>query len=167
MRGDAQLVIGTHALQEDKADFANLGLVIVDEQHRFGVQQRFKLMRKPGPDGVASDPDVLAMTATPIPRTLALTFYGDLDVSVIDQMPPGRTPIVTRRTTAERAADVWDFVRKQVAQGRQAYLVYPIIEGSRDDQPELDFAHDDDESSPPAVSSLPSPAKARAQQEKR
>jgi len=145
MRGDAQLVIGTHALQEDKADFANLGLVIVDEQHRFGVQQRFKLMRKPGPDGVASDPDVLAMTATPIPRTLALTLYGDLDVSVIDQMPPGRTPIVTRRTTAERAADVWDFVRKQVAQGRQAYLVYPIIEGSRDDQPELDFAHDEEQ----------------------
>jgi ATP-dependent DNA helicase RecG len=145
MRGDAQLVIGTHALQEDKADFANLGLVIVDEQHRFGVQQRFKLMRKPGPDGVASDPDVLAMTATPIPRTLALTLYGDLDVSVIDQMPPGRTPIVTRRTTAERAADVWDFVRKQVAQGRQAYLVYPVIEGSRDDQPELDFAHDEEQ----------------------
>ena len=143
MRGDAQFVIGTHALQEDKADFANLGLVIVDEQHRFGVQQRFKLMRKPGPDGVASDPDVLAITATPIPRTLALTLYGDLDVSVIDQMPPGRTPIVTRRTTDERAADVWDFVRKQVAQGRQAYLVYPIIEGSRDDQPELDFARDE------------------------
>jgi ATP-dependent DNA helicase RecG len=142
MRGDAQLVIGTHALQEDKADFANLGLVIVDEQHRFGVQQRFKLMRKPGPDGVASEPDVLSMTATPIPRTLALTLYGDLDVSVIDEMPPGRTPIVTRRTTDERAADVWDFVRKQVTLGRQAYLVYPVIEGSRDDQPELDFAHD-------------------------
>jgi ATP-dependent DNA helicase RecG len=145
MRGDAQFVIGTHALQEDKADFANLGLVIVDEQHRFGVQQRFKLMRKPGPDGVASDPDVLAMTATPIPRTLALTLYGDLDVSVIDQMPPGRTPIVTRRTTAERAGDVWDFIRKQVAQGRQAYLVYPIIEGANDDQPELDFAHDEEQ----------------------
>ena len=85
------------------------------------------------------------MTATPIPRTLALTLYGDLDVSVIDQMPPGRTPIVTRRTTDERAADVWDFVRKQVAQGRQAYLVYPVIEGANDDQPELDFAHDEDE----------------------
>jgi ATP-dependent DNA helicase RecG len=160
MRGDAQFVIGTHALQEDKADFANLGLVIVDEQHRFGVQQRFKLMRKPGPDGVASDPDVLAMTATPIPRTLALTLYGDLDVSVIDQMPPGRTPIVTRRTTAERAADVWDFVRKQVAQGRQAYLVYPIIEGSRDDQPELDFAHDDPEEFSDASVSLKGTASA-------
>jgi ATP-dependent DNA helicase RecG len=152
MRGDAQLIIGTHALQEDKADFASLGLVIVDEQHRFGVQQRFKLMRKPDsargkgkPAGTVSEPDVLSMTATPIPRTLALTLYGDLDVSVIDQMPPGRTPIVTRRTTAERAADVWDFVRKQVAQGRQAYLVYPVIEGSRDDQPELDFAHDEEQ----------------------
>jgi ATP-dependent DNA helicase RecG len=146
MRGEAQFIIGTHALQEDKADFNNLGLVIVDEQHRFGVQQRFKLMRKPGPDGVASDPDVLAMTATPIPRTLALTLYGDLDVSVIDQMPPGRTPIVTRRTTEEHAAEVWEFVRKQVAQGRQAYLVYPVIEGSRDDQPELDFPHDEEPS---------------------
>ena len=144
MRGDAQFVIGTHALQEDKADFANLGLVIVDEQHRFGVQQRFKLMRKPAADGAVSDPDVLAITATPIPRTLALTLYGDLDVSVIDQMPPGRTPIVTRRTTDERAADVWDFVRKQVTQGRQAYLVYPVIEGAKDDQPELDFAHDEE-----------------------
>ena len=142
MRGDAQFIIGTHALQEDKADFANLGLVIVDEQHRFGVQQRFKLMRKPGADGKVTDPDVLAMTATPIPRTLALTLYGDLDVSVIDEMPPGRTPIVTRRTTDERAAEVWEFVRKQVTQGRQAYLVYPVIEGSKDDQPELDFARD-------------------------
>ena len=80
------------------------------------------------------------MTATPIPRTLALTLYGDLDVSVIDEMPPGRTPIVTRRTTEEHAAEVWEFVRKQVEQGRQAYLVYPVIEGSKDDQPELDFA---------------------------
>ena len=144
MRGEVQFIIGTHALQEDKADFANLGLVIVDEQHRFGVQQRFKLMKKPTADGDASDPDVLAMTATPIPRTLALTLYGDLDVSVIDEMPPGRTPIVTRHTTVEHAAEVWEFVRKQVAQGRQAYLVYPVIEGSKDDQPELDFARDED-----------------------
>ena len=144
MRGEADFVIGTHALQEEKADFANLGLVIVDEQHRFGVQQRFRLMKKPGADGVVSDPDVLAMTATPIPRTLALTIYGDLDVSVIDELPPGRTPIVTRRTTEERAAEVWEFVRKRVAQGRQAYLVYPIIEGANDDQPELDFAQDEE-----------------------
>ena len=137
-RGETHLAIGTHALIEDKVDFANLGLVIVDEQHRFGVQQRFRLMKKDD----ALDPDVLVMTATPIPRTLALTLYGDLDVSVIDELPPGRTPIVTRRTTEERAADVWTFVKKQVAQGRQAYLVYPIIEGAKDDQPELDFAHD-------------------------
>jgi ATP-dependent DNA helicase RecG len=151
-RGDAQFIIGTHALQEDKADFANLGLVIVDEQHRFGVQQRFKLMRKPGsergegkPAAHITDPDVLSMTATPIPRTLALTLYGDLDVSVIGEMPPGRTPIVTRRTTEERAAEVWEFVRKQVTQGRQAYLVYPVIEGSKDDQPELDFPRDEEQ----------------------
>ncbi|HEV2618870.1 MAG TPA: DEAD/DEAH box helicase, partial [Acidobacteriaceae bacterium] len=95
MRGEVHFVMGTHALQEDKVDFANLGLVIVDEQHRFGVQQRFKLIRKPNAEGKITDPDVLAMTATPIPRTLALTLYGDLDVSVIDEMPPGRTPIVT------------------------------------------------------------------------
>jgi ATP-dependent DNA helicase RecG len=125
-------------LIEDKVDFENLGLVIVDEQHRFGVQQRFRLMKK----DTALDPDVLVMTATPIPRTLALTLYGDLDVSVIDELPPGRTPIVTRRTSGERAGDVWEFVRKQVAQGRQAYIVYPVIEGAKDDQPELDFAQD-------------------------
>ncbi|MEO8869951.1 MAG: ATP-dependent DNA helicase RecG, partial [Granulicella sp.] len=141
-RGETDLAIGTHALIEDKVDFDNLGLVIVDEQHRFGVQQRFKLMKKPGPDGVSSEPDVLVMTATPIPRTLALTLYGDLDVSVIDELPPGRTPIVTRRTTEERADDVWAFVRKQVGLGRQAYLVYPVIEGAKGDQPELDFPVD-------------------------
>lgn len=137
-RGETDLAIGTHALIEDKVDFDNLGLVIVDEQHRFGVQQRFKLMKK----DMALDPDVLVMTATPIPRTLALTLYGDLDASVIDELPPGRTPIVTRRTTEERAEDVWEFVRKQATQGRQAYIVYPVIEGAKDDQPELDFAHD-------------------------
>ncbi len=141
-RGETDLAIGTHALIEDKVDFPALGLVIVDEQHRFGVQQRFKLMRKPDANGVASEPDVLVMTATPIPRTLALTLYGDLDASVLDELPPGRTPIVTRRTTDERAADVWTFVRKQVAQGRQAYLVYPVIEGAKDDQPELDYPND-------------------------
>ena len=140
-RGETELAIGTHALIEEKVDFDNLGLVIVDEQHRFGVQQRFKLMKKPG----ALDPDVLVMTATPIPRTLALTLYGDLDASVIDELPPGRTPIITRRTTEERAEDVWGFVRKQVEAGRQAYIVYPVIEGTKDDQPELDFARDDAE----------------------
>ena len=137
-RGETDLAIGTHALIEDKVDFDNLGLVIVDEQHRFGVQQRFRLMKKPG----ALDPDVLVMTATPIPRTLALTIYGDLDASMIDELPPGRTPIVTRMTTEERSEEVWEFVRKQVKVGRQAYIVYPVIEGRKDDQPELDFPQD-------------------------
>jgi ATP-dependent DNA helicase RecG len=138
-RGEAQLVIGTHALIEEKVEFDNLGLVIVDEQHRFGVLQRFKLMKKPN----QAEPDVLVMTATPIPRTLALSLYGDLDVSVLDELPPGRTPIVTRRVPGEMAEEVWDFVRKQVAKGRQAYIVYPVIEGSKEDQPELDFSHDE------------------------
>jgi ATP-dependent DNA helicase RecG len=143
-RGEAQLVIGTHALIEEKVEFAKLGLVVVDEQHRFGVLQRFKLMKKPGENGEAgAEPDVLVMTATPIPRTLALTLYGDLDASVLDELPPGRTPIVTRRVAGERQEEVWEFVRKQVAQQRQAYIVYPVIEGAKDDQPELDFAHGD------------------------
>lgn len=144
-RGETQLAIGTHTLIEEKVDFDNLGLVIVDEQHRFGVQQRFRLMKKPGPNGRSSEPDVLVMTATPIPRTLALTLYGDLETSVIDELPPGRRPVVTRRTTEERAEDVWEFVRKQVAAGQQAYIVYPVIEGAKDDQPELDFARDETE----------------------
>ncbi|MHB8302609.1 MAG: ATP-dependent DNA helicase RecG [Acidobacteriaceae bacterium] len=137
-RGEADLVIGTHALIEEKVEFANLGLVVVDEQHRFGVMQRFRLMKKPN----AAEPHVLVMTATPIPRTLALTLYGDMDVSVLDELPPGRTPIVTRRVPDERAEEVWGFVRKQVAAKHQAYIVYPVIEGAQDDQPELDFAHD-------------------------
>ncbi|MHB1857246.1 MAG: ATP-dependent DNA helicase RecG, partial [Acidobacteriaceae bacterium] len=138
VRGEADLVIGTHALIEEKVEFANLGLVVVDEQHRFGVMQRFRLMKKPN----TAEPHVLVMTATPIPRTLALTLYGDLDVSVLNELPPGRTPIVTRRVVDERAEEVWGFLRKQVAAGHQAYIVYPVIEGSKDDQPELDFAHD-------------------------
>ena len=138
-RGEAQLIIGTHALIEEKVEFDRLGLVVVDEQHRFGVLQRFKLMKKPN----QAEPDVLVMTATPIPRTLALSLYGDLDLSVLDELPPGRTPIVTRRVPGERSGDVWDFVRKQVAQGRQAYIVYPVIEGTKDDQPELDFSRDE------------------------
>jgi ATP-dependent DNA helicase RecG len=140
-RGEAQLVIGTHALIEEKVEFDRLGLVVVDEQHRFGVMQRFKLMKKPN----QAEPDVLVMTATPIPRTLALSLYGDLDVSVLDELPPGRTPIVTRRVPGEISDEVWEFVRKQVAKGRQAYIVYPVIEGSKEDQPELDFSHDDPE----------------------
>jgi ATP-dependent DNA helicase RecG len=144
-QGDAQVVIGTHALLEEKVEFAKPGLVIVDEQHRFGVLQRLKLMKKSGEGGEPSaaalggtgesarphtgsaEPDVLVMTATPIPRTLALTLYGDLDLSVLDELPPGRTPIVTRRITDDRSSEVWDFVRKQVAKGHQAYVVYPVI----------------------------------------
>ena len=192
-QGNANLVIGTHALIQDRVEFENLGLVIVDEQHRFGVMQRLKLMKgggagsrlesncdgdvsrrtstktptlnrkerdfrvghpqesftlttkdaaraghpQPSKNGEksvmtenagASEPDVLVMTATPIPRTLALTLYGDLDVSVLDELPPGRTPIVTRAVADERAAEVWEFVRKQIAAGHQAYVVYPVIE---------------------------------------
>jgi ATP-dependent DNA helicase RecG len=138
-QGNAQLVIGTHALLEEKVEFAKPGLVIVDEQHRFGVMQRLKLMKKSGEgsDPSASpgqalsspaEPDVLVMTATPIPRTLALTLYGDLDLSVLDELPPGRTPIVTRRITDDRSPEVWDFVRKQAAKGHQVYVVYPVIE---------------------------------------
>jgi ATP-dependent DNA helicase RecG len=146
-QGNAQLVIGTHALLEEKVEFAKPGLVIVDEQHRFGVLQRLKLMKKSGDRGSGdgrvqaasadsqagttdknlAEPDVLVMTATPIPRTLALTLYGDLDLSVLDELPPGRTPIVTRRITDERSPEVWDFVRKQVAKGHQVYVVYPVI----------------------------------------
>jgi ATP-dependent DNA helicase RecG len=141
-QGNAQLVIGTHALLEEKVEFAKPGLVIVDEQHRFGVLQRLKLMKKSGDSskGVAlteseaeaaktnlAEPDVLVMTATPIPRTLALTLYGDLDLSVLDELPPGRTPIVTRRITDDRSNEVWEFVRKQVAKGHQVYVVYPVI----------------------------------------
>jgi len=167
-QGDAQLVIGTHALIEQKVEFAKLGLVIVDEQHRFGVLQRFKLMKKTGDtqggnghvgtgaltepalsdrtkqgsrmgpversSASSGEPDVLVMTATPIPRTLALTLYGDLDLSTLDEMPPGRTPIVTRRVGDERADEVWHFVRKQVTAGHQAYVVYPVIEENEDNE---------------------------------
>jgi ATP-dependent DNA helicase RecG len=143
-RGEAQLIIGTHALIEEKVEFDRLGLVVVDEQHRFGVMQRFKMMKKPRPDGTdGAEPDMLVMTATPIPRTLALSLYGDLEISILDELPPGRTPIVTRRVAGERSEEVWAFVRKQVAEGRQAYIVYPVIEGTKDDQPELDFSHDE------------------------
>jgi ATP-dependent DNA helicase RecG len=133
--GEAQLVIGTHALIEPDVEFARLGLVVVDEQHRFGVLQRKQLIEKGAPGGAGSPaarrPDVLVMTATPIPRTLALTLYGDLDTSTIDEMPPGRPPVETRWTTEGRLAGVWDFVARQVGEGRQAYIVYPVIEESK------------------------------------
>jgi len=127
-QGNAQLVIGTHALIQDRVEFEKLGLVVVDEQHRFGVMQRLKLMKKSDDSSKTPEPDVLVMTATPIPRTLALTLYGDLDVSVLDELPPGRTPVVTRSLPDERAPEVWDFVRKQIGAGHQAYVVYPVIE---------------------------------------
>lgn len=129
--GKAQFVVGTHALLEEPAEFSRLGLVIVDEQHRFGVMQRKRLMEK----GAA--PDVLVMTATPIPRTLALTLYGDLDVSVIDQMPPGRTPIETRWSAPEHLPGVWDLVGRELKKGRQAYVVYPVIEQSKSEEAQL------------------------------
>ncbi len=105
-------------------EFAKLGLAIVDEQHRFGVEQRQALMEK------GTHPDVLVMTATPIPRTLALTVYGDLDVSVIDEMPPGRQPIITKHVDNSRVEQVYSFLQKQIELGRQAYVVYPVIEES-------------------------------------
>jgi len=122
--GAIHMVIGTHALVEGGVAFRQLGLVIIDEQHRFGVQQRADLRAK------GLTPDVLVMTATPIPRTLSLTVYGDLDVSVIRDLPPGRTPIRTTVRPESRRQDVYDFVRKEVEQGRQAYVVYPLVEES-------------------------------------
>jgi ATP-dependent DNA helicase RecG len=154
-QGNAQLVIGTHALLEEKVEFAKLGLVIVDEQHRFGVMQRLKLMKKSGEGEEGSrtsldltgpvtrphtdssspgEPDVLVMTATPIPRTLALTLYGDLDLSVLDELPPGRTPIVTKSVGDDQSPKVWDFARKQVAAGHQAYVVYPVISENEENE---------------------------------
>src|SRR6266699_1487296 len=122
--GLVHVAVGTHALIEKAVEFKSLGLSIIDEQHRFGVMQRFELSRK----GV--HPDVLVMTATPIPRTLALTLYGDLDISVIDELPPGRKPIVTRHVTNDEIEKVYSFVKKQIDAGRQAYVVYPVIEES-------------------------------------
>jgi ATP-dependent DNA helicase RecG len=128
-RGEAQLVIGTHALIEENVVFSRLGFVAIDEQHRFGVLQRKRLMDKAAAHGNA--PHVLVLTATPIPRTLSLTLYGDLDVSVIDELPPGRTPIVTRMTSEPHLPGVWESLRREVAAGHQAYIVYPVIEESK------------------------------------
>jgi ATP-dependent DNA helicase RecG len=127
--GAAQLVIGTHALIEEQVEFHRLGFVAIDEQHRFGVLQRKKLMEKAASQGHA--PHVLVLTATPIPRTLSLTLYGDLDVSVLDELPPGRTPIETRMTTQSHLPGVWEFLRREVAAGHQGYVVYPVIEESK------------------------------------
>ncbi len=122
--GLVHVAIGTHALIEEDVNFKRLGLAIIDEQHRFGVMQRLKLHRK------GARPDVLVMTATPIPRTLALTVYGDLDVSIIDELPPGRRPIVTKHVMEDQVELVYSFLKREVDQGRQAYVVYPVIEES-------------------------------------
>lgn len=124
--GEIQLLIGTHALIEDTVNFKRLGLAIIDEQHRFGVAQRALLWKK----NAGIPPHVLVMTATPIPRTLAMTLYGDLDVSVIDELPPGRKPIETRHFYENRRKEVYQFVRQQVEAGRQIYMVYPLISES-------------------------------------
>jgi ATP-dependent DNA helicase RecG len=123
-RGTAQIIVGTHALFEKEVAFARLGFVVIDEQHRFGVVQRATLR------GKGANPDVLVMTATPIPRTLSLTLYGDLDVSVIDELPRDRKPVTTVLKSDEEMASVASFVREQVSAGRQAYFVYPLIEES-------------------------------------
>ncbi|MEM8884447.1 MAG: ATP-dependent DNA helicase RecG [Planctomycetota bacterium] len=124
--GTTHLVVGTHALLEPDVEFARLSLVVVDEQHKFGVEQRARLMRK------GHRPDVLVMTATPIPRTLALTAFGDLDVSVLDELPPGRKPPATEVLPAERSFRAYEAVRRFVAEGRQAYVIYPLIEESEE-----------------------------------
>jgi ATP-dependent DNA helicase RecG len=122
--GDIDIVIGTHALIQEGVIFKNLGLVIIDEQHRFGVMQRALLRKK------ALNPDVLVMTATPIPRTLALTLYGDLDYSIIDELPPNRTPIKTLLFNPKQKEAIYNFIREEVKRGRQVYIVYPLIEES-------------------------------------
>jgi ATP-dependent DNA helicase RecG len=129
--GELDILIGTHALIEDTVQFKNLGLVVIDEQHRFGVAQRARLWEKA--DGIL--PHILVMTATPIPRTLAMTLYGDLDISVIDELPPGRKPIQTAHYYDSKRLVVFEFLRKQIAQGRQVYIVYPLIQESE----KLDF----------------------------
>ena len=125
LTGDVQILIGTHAVIEDSVAFSSLGMVVIDEQHRFGVAQRAKLWTKN-----SLPPHVLVMTATPIPRTLAMTLYGDLDVSVIDELPPGRKPIQTVHQFDNRRMEMYAFIRRQVQEGRQVYIVYPLIQES-------------------------------------
>ena len=123
--GDVDILVGTHAVLEDNVQFRNLGLAVIDEQHRFGVVQRAKMWAKNN-----IPPHVLVMTATPIPRTLAMTLYGDLDVSVIDELPPGRKPITTNHIFRSRADGMYSFIKSQLKEGRQAYVVYPLIKES-------------------------------------
>jgi len=132
--GEAQLVVGTHAIIQDKVKFKNLALAIIDEQHRFGVAQRLALRKKmtaiEGEAAAGAEPHLLMMTATPIPRTLAMSYYADLDVSTLDELPPGRTPIVTKVVSDHRRDEVIERIRGQIAQGRQVYWVCPLIEES-------------------------------------
>jgi ATP-dependent DNA helicase RecG len=126
--GKANVVVGTHALIQDKVEFKNLGFIVIDEQHKFGVMQRAKLREKSTSGGL--NPDVLVMTATPIPRTLSLTYYGDLDVSVIDELPKNRKSVKTALRFESDRLNVYKFIRDEVKKGRQAYIVYPIIDES-------------------------------------
>ena len=126
--GEAALVVGTHAVIQEQVRFARLGLAIIDEQHRFGVQQRLDLRRKLSE--AQQEPHLLMMSATPIPRTLAMSYYADLDVSTLDELPPGRTPVVTKLVAAHRRAEVIERIRAQIAEGRQVYWVCPLIEES-------------------------------------
>jgi ATP-dependent DNA helicase RecG len=123
--GSLQILIGTHALIEENVQFKNLGFVVIDEQHRFGVAQRARLWEKN-----AVTPHVLVMTATPIPRTLAMTLYGDLDSSIIDEMPPGRKPVITKHVYESKHEQVFDFIRTQIEKGTQVYIVFPLIQES-------------------------------------
>ncbi|MFW5996235.1 MAG: ATP-dependent DNA helicase RecG [Halanaerobiaceae bacterium] len=124
--GEGDLIIGTHALFQEDVAYHQVGLVVIDEQHRFGVEQRYRLKEKAG------NPDLLVMTATPIPRSLALTFYGDLDLSIIDEMPPGRSPVITTWRKQNARSRIYQFVREKIREGRQAYVVCPLIEPSEE-----------------------------------
>ena len=125
IRGDVQILVGTHAILEDPVMFAHLGVAVIDEQHRFGVAQRARLWAKS-----ENPPHVLVMTATPIPRTLAMTIYGDLDVSVIDELPPGRKPIQTLHKFDNQLTSLYQSIRRQINMGRQVYIVFPLIKES-------------------------------------
>ena len=132
LAGEVQILVGTHAVIEDTVQFARLGVVVIDEQHRFGVAQRAKLWEKAAPTGGLRQglPHILVMTATPIPRTLAMTLYGDLDVSIIDELPPGRKPVRTSHVFDNRMTSLYDGIRRQIREGRQVYIVFPLIEES-------------------------------------
>jgi ATP-dependent DNA helicase RecG len=122
----ADLIIGTHALFQKDVDYSDIGLIVIDEQHRFGVEQRYKLKKK------GKNPDLLVMTATPIPRSLALTMYGDLDLSIIDEMPPGRKPVITTWRTQKSRGKIYDFIKEKIMDGEQVYVVCPLIEPSEE-----------------------------------